>query len=185
MRRLPLFAAVLLALPLMAQQTDRQFPYTLLAPGIAASAPVTVPLRTVPARLVLRYFAVGQGTAKDVPNSSFAVMELHAGHVFTTVAGDRQERVPGDFWTVPKGATITFELLGVSNTIPSSSDPSSATFTSSPAPIDSIAASVLRRMISHLLAGHTGYWRPGTRLRDSWVRCVCGGCPRTQFAVVS
>jgi len=36
-------------------------------------------------------------------------------------------------------ATITFELLGVENTIPSSSGPSSATFTSSPAAIDSIA----------------------------------------------
>ncbi len=54
-------------------------------------------------------------------------------------------------WTVRKTgprarsmtATITFEWLGVSNTIPSSSGPSSATFTSSPAPIDSITASVL------------------------------------------
>ena len=110
MRRLSLFTGVLFVLPLLAQQTDeRPFTHTLLAPGIAASAPFNVPLRTVPARLILRNFAVGQGTAKDVPNPSFAVMELHSGHVFTTIGGDRQERVPGDFWTVPKGAAITFE----------------------------------------------------------------------------
>jgi len=110
MRRLSFFAGVLLALPLFAQQTgEREFTHTLLAPGIAASAPVSIPLRTVPARMVLRNFVVGQGTAKDVPNPSFAVMELQSGHVLTTVGGDRQERVPGDFWTVPKGATISFE----------------------------------------------------------------------------
>ena len=39
-------------------------------------------------------------------------------------------------------ATITFEWLGVSNTIPSSSGPSSATFTSSPAPMTPSPASV-------------------------------------------
>ena len=105
---------VALAIPvqdvaLAQQMVDRQFTHSLLAPGIAASAPVTVQLRTVPARLVLRNFVVGQGTAKDVANSSFAVMELQAGHVFTTIAGNRQERVPGDFWTVDKGTSITFE----------------------------------------------------------------------------
>ena len=91
------------------QVVDRQFTHSLLAPGIAASAPVAIPLRSVPARLVLRNFVVGQGTARDVANASFALMELQAGHVFTTIAGDRQERVPGDFWTVEKGAKITFE----------------------------------------------------------------------------
>src|SRR5262249_6223822 len=105
---LPL-SGVLLALPLLTQQREQQFTHTLLAPGIAASAPVTIPLRTVSARMVLRNFVVGQGTAKDIANPSFAVMELQSGHVFTTVAGNRQERVPGDFWTVDKGATITFE----------------------------------------------------------------------------
>jgi hypothetical protein len=116
LRASPLVVGCLAALALpphgvaLAQQTvDRQFTHTLLAPGIAASAPATVRLRTVPVRLVLRNLVVGQGTAKDVANSSFAVMELQAGHVVTTIAGDRQERVPGDFWTVAKGANITFE----------------------------------------------------------------------------
>ena len=116
MRRSPIFIGLLLAFPLLAQQqqrqpqqSERQFTHTLLAPGIAASAPFTVPLRTVPLRMILRNFAVGQATAKDVPNPSFAVMELQSGHVFTTIAGTRQERVPGDFWTVDKGATISFE----------------------------------------------------------------------------
>jgi len=59
-------------------------------------------------------------------------------------------------------ATITFELLGVSNTIPSTSDPSSATFTSSPAPIDSIAASVLGQVIFDL----AGYGRATPRTPD-------------------
>jgi hypothetical protein len=39
-------------------------------------------------------------------------------------------------------ATTTFELLGVSNTIPASPGPPSVSVTSSPAPIDSISASV-------------------------------------------
>ena len=99
----------LLALPLRSQQREQQYAHTLLAPGIAASAPVTFPLRAVSARIVLRNFVVGQGTAKDVANPNFAVMELQSGHAFTTIAGDRRERVPGDFWVVDKGATITFE----------------------------------------------------------------------------
>jgi hypothetical protein len=73
-------------------------------------------------------------------------------------------------------ATITFELLGVSNTIPSCPAPSSATVTRSPAPIDSIAASVLGRMFSDVVARHTGVLEAGTP--DSWVRCICGGCGR-------
>ncbi len=88
---------------------ERQFTHVLLAPGIAASAPFTVQLRTVPLRLVLRNFVVGQGTAKDIHNENFVVMELQAGHIFTTIAGARQERVPGDFWTLEKGTPITFE----------------------------------------------------------------------------
>jgi hypothetical protein len=111
--RVALFLVVLLAIPVTAQQaaqpTERQYTHSLLAQGIAASAPVTVPLKTVPGQMTIRNLAVGRGTAKDVANPSFAVMELHAGHVFTTIAGDRQERVPGDFWTVDKGQTITFE----------------------------------------------------------------------------
>jgi len=99
----------LLIVPLVAQQSERQYTHSLLAQGIAASAPMTVTLRTVPGQMVLRNLVVGRGIAKDVANPTFAVMELHAGHVFTTLAGDRQERVPGDFWTVDKGATITFE----------------------------------------------------------------------------
>ena len=107
--RLTALPLVLLGLPVLAQQPERQFTHSLLAPGIAASAPVTIPLRTVAARMILRNFVVGRGTAKDVANPSFAVMELQSGHVFTIVTGSRQERVPGDFWTVDKGATITFE----------------------------------------------------------------------------
>lgn len=115
-RRRLLFVAALIALPIFAQpqtpprQTAReQFTHELLAPGIAASAPFAVPLRTVPARVVLRNFAIGHGQAKDVPNPHFAMMELNVGHVFTTVSGERKERVPGDFWTVRKGTTISFE----------------------------------------------------------------------------
>ncbi|HEX9367959.1 MAG TPA: hypothetical protein VF921_15115 [Vicinamibacterales bacterium] len=107
--KVTIFLLVLLAIPLAAQQAERRYTHSLLAPGIAASAPMAVTLRTVPAQMVLRNFVVGRGVAKDIANPSFAVMELHAGHVFTTIAGDRQERVPGDFWTVDKGATITFE----------------------------------------------------------------------------
>jgi hypothetical protein len=69
-------------------------------------------------------------------------------------------------------ATMTFELLGVSNTIPSSSRPPSATFTSSPAPIDSIAASVLGKMILERRGSGTGQWSPATGLPTSWVRCI-------------
>jgi hypothetical protein len=104
-----LLSATLLGIAMLAQPREPQFTHRLLAPGIAASEPVTIPLRTVPARIVLRNFVVGRGTAKDVPNPNFAVMELQSGHVFTTMAGNRQERVAGDFWTVDKDATISFE----------------------------------------------------------------------------
>jgi len=101
--------SLLLGLPLLAQQPEQPFTHTLLAPGLAASAPMTIPLRTVPARMILRNYTVGRGTARDIPNPNFAVMELQSGHVFTTVGGNREERVPGDFWTVDKGAAITFD----------------------------------------------------------------------------
>jgi hypothetical protein len=107
--KVTIFLLVLLAIPLVAQQTERRYTHSLLAQGIAASAPMTVTFRTVSAQMVLRNFVVGRGVAKDIPTAGFAVMELHVGHVFTTIAGDRQERVPGDFWTVDQGATITFE----------------------------------------------------------------------------
>ena len=113
--RCVLIVAPLTVVPLLAQQGeqqpsgDRRFTHQLLAPGIAASAPFAVPLRTVPARMVMRHFVVGRGIAKDVPNPAFAVMEVHAGNVFTTISGERKERVPGDIWTVDQGATITFE----------------------------------------------------------------------------
>jgi hypothetical protein len=112
MKAIPLLSGVLIALPILAQQTaqpPRAFTHTVLVPGLAASAPFPVPLRTLPMRIEVRNFAVGQGTAKDVPNPSFALMELLSGHVFTTVGGKREERVPGDIWTVEKGATVSFE----------------------------------------------------------------------------
>jgi len=59
--------------------------------------------------MVLRNFAIGRGEAKEVANPDFSVMELNVGHVFTTIGGERTERVPGDFWTVASGATISFE----------------------------------------------------------------------------
>ena len=104
----------LLAVPIAAELGAQQPPaarptHSVLAPGVAASQPMVIPLRTVAGRVLLRNFVVGRGTAKDVPNADFSVMELSAGHVFTTIAGDRQERVPGDFWTVDKGSTITFD----------------------------------------------------------------------------
>ena len=105
--------AVFVTLPLLAQQPkpsgEQPLTHELLAPGIAASKPFPIGLRTVPARLVLRHFAIGRGMAKDVANLQFALMELDAGSVFTTIAGDRKERVPGDIWTVDKGTTISFE----------------------------------------------------------------------------
>ena len=123
--RVAFFFLALLAVPIAAEQAAQQaatppaqppadqrgtrFTHALLAQGIAASPPMTIALRTVPGQVVLRNFVVGRGTAKDVATPEFSVMELHAGHVFTTIAGDRQERVPGDFWTVDKGATITFD----------------------------------------------------------------------------
>ncbi len=73
-----LLVAALIALPLPAQQQTRsqagegQFTHQVLAPGIAASAPLAIALRTA-------------------------------------IGGERTERVPGDFWTVASGATISFE----------------------------------------------------------------------------
>ena len=82
-------------------------------------------------------------------------------------------------------ATTTFELLGVSNTIPASSEPPSVSVTSSPAPIDSIAASVLgggiRKPKRRVRAdGARGFERP-----TSWVRCICGRCGSARRAVVA
>lgn len=109
-RRAAVLVAALAVAPVSAQPADDgQHTHKLLAPGIAASAPLALPLRTVPGRVVLRSLVVGRGVAKDVENASFAVMELEAGVVFTTIAGDRKERVPGDIWTVGRGQPITFE----------------------------------------------------------------------------
>lgn len=113
-RRL-LLLAVLVACPLSERATRSQekgpdlFSHVLLAPGIAASAPYVVSLRAIRARLVLRNFAIGHGQARAVPNDDFSIMELNSGHVFTTIAGDRKERVPGDFWSVQKGQAISLE----------------------------------------------------------------------------
>jgi hypothetical protein len=105
----------LLAPPLLAQQPAQPsgaapaVTHKVLAQGIAASEPLSLSLRTLPARMLVRHFAVGLGKTKDVAIPSFSVMEIEVGAVFTTIGGERKERVPGDVWTIDPGTTIGFE----------------------------------------------------------------------------
>jgi len=111
-------AAALVALPLAAQQREpppqpqqpeKGFTHFVLAPGIAASVPFARTLRTIPLRILEQNLAIGRGEGRQMVVPFFAMMELDVGNVFTTIGGNRQERVPGDFWTVDKGTTISFD----------------------------------------------------------------------------
>jgi len=104
------FAAWLLALSPAPQQSASSSMWTVPVPGIAVSPPLTAPMRSAHRPIIVMHnYAVGQGTARDVPVPGCTLMELRAGFVFTTIAGQKQPRLPGDSWTLDTGTVITFE----------------------------------------------------------------------------
>ena len=86
--------------------------YTLLTPGMLASPVFTYPFATGKFRVEARNLVMGHAKASNVPTPADVVMELRGGAVTTTINGQTQERIEGDFWTVEKGSHLDIENKG-------------------------------------------------------------------------
>jgi len=112
------FGTVILATSLAAQ-TERaqlrsieQFDQVLNIPTGGPKALSAVPESTPatkPKRVQLRQWIIEGGQKISIPVEGTMLIELKAGELATVIAGKREERREGEFWTVPKGATILFE----------------------------------------------------------------------------
>jgi hypothetical protein len=78
------------------------------AVSVKAAAPVTLQV------LRKNYGVVGPKAQITLPETGFMVVHLRIGRVATTINGERRERTPGEFWTVPAGAQLSIEVIGES-----------------------------------------------------------------------
>jgi len=86
--------------------------YTLLTPGMLAGPVFAYPFATGKFHVEARNLIMGHAKASDVPTPADVVMELRGGAVTTTINGQTQERIEGDFWTVEKGSHLDIENKG-------------------------------------------------------------------------
>jgi hypothetical protein len=56
----------------------------------------------------------GQLKVDKFPETGPFVVELHSGKVTTMINGKEEKRNPGDFWTVPAGATMSVQVTSES-----------------------------------------------------------------------
>jgi hypothetical protein len=56
----------------------------------------------------------GQQKIQNFPESGLLVVELHSGKVTTIINGKEERRNPGEFWTVPAGASMSVQVTSES-----------------------------------------------------------------------
>lgn len=56
----------------------------------------------------------GRQKVEKFPETGMLVVELHSGKVTTVINGKEEKRNPGDFWTVPAGASMSVEVTSES-----------------------------------------------------------------------
>jgi hypothetical protein len=86
--------------------------YTLVTEGMIASPVFPYQFQSAKLRLEVRNLILGHSKANDVPTPSDILMELRGGTIITTINGQAQERIQGDFWTVEKGNKLAIENQG-------------------------------------------------------------------------
>lgn len=86
--------------------------YSLLTQGMLAGPVFPYQFKSAPLRLEVRNLIIGHSKASDVPTPTNILMELRGGAVITTINGQTQERIQGDFWTVEKGSSLAIENQG-------------------------------------------------------------------------
>ena len=74
--------------------------YSLVTQGLLAGPVFPYQFQSAKLRLEVRNLILGHSKASDVPTPTDILMELRGGAVITTIDGQAQERIQGDFWTV-------------------------------------------------------------------------------------
>lgn len=95
-----------------AQQAVADSGYQVLTKGLLAGPVFPIQFRTAKLRLETRNLIMGPGKAESVPITTRTIMELRGGAVTATLNGKRVEHVPGDFWVVKQGDTLSLENQG-------------------------------------------------------------------------
>jgi hypothetical protein len=96
----------------IAQEKGPPSYYTLLTPGMLAGPVFPYTFAAGKFRVEARNLIMGHAKASEVPTPADAVMELRGGAVTTTINGQSQERIEGDFWIVEKGSHLEIENRG-------------------------------------------------------------------------
>ena len=94
------------------EKTESAPYYTLVTQGMMASPVFPYQFESAKLRLEVRNLILGHSKTNDVPTPSDILMELRGGAVITTINGQAQERIQGDFWTVEKGSKLAIENQG-------------------------------------------------------------------------
>jgi hypothetical protein len=95
------------------QERGGQAPYySLVTEGMLAGPVFPYQFQSAKLRLEVRNLILGRSRASDVPTPTDILMELRGGAVNTTINGQAQEHIQGDFWTVEKGSKLTIENQG-------------------------------------------------------------------------
>jgi hypothetical protein len=96
-----------------AQEKSNQPPYySLVTQGMLAGPVFPYQFQSAKLRLEIRNLVIGHAKANEVPTPTDILMELRGGIVITTINGQAQERIQGDFWTVEKGSNLAIENPG-------------------------------------------------------------------------
>jgi hypothetical protein len=108
---------LLLGLPCRAatqQPPSASREYTQVAEGVlASSAPLFVTDSIPRYHLEIRDFIIGPNkSAPRVPIEGFAVFELRAGMIETTIGGKAVRRETGNIWLVPARTALAVRNLG-------------------------------------------------------------------------
>lgn len=103
------------SMALLAQESPTQQPFVTattryqgtIAVSVKAAAPVTL-------QVLRKNYGVVGPKAQITLETGFMVVHLRAGRVATIINGERRQRSPGEFWTVPAGAQLSIEVVGES-----------------------------------------------------------------------
>jgi hypothetical protein len=94
------------------EKTDSTPYYSLHTQGMITSPVFPYEFQSAKLRVEIRNLIIGHAKADQVPTPTDILMELRGGVVTTTINGQPQERIQGDFWTVEKGASLAIENQG-------------------------------------------------------------------------
>jgi hypothetical protein len=74
-----------------------------------------VPTPPAAAHITIRDWQIhGQQKIQNFPESGLLIVELHSGKVTTIINGKEERHNPGDFWTVPAGASMSVQVTSES-----------------------------------------------------------------------